>query len=182
VRPIREPGPIGRIAESQFAIRQLQRRPSSTTSALPYAFATTAGSQLIDTSSELMDVNGGHTNASDIFEVSASKDGILISVAGFYEVRGWMETVSATQKFLYTQVQPDSSYPTFGTEWGAQSGGFAFDLSLLHDTATRLVHIGVGPVTSPLPMRAVLVHARPSSNYTVTTAGLIVTRIGDYNP
>lgn len=151
---------------------------------LPFAFAS-GTDQVIDNNAEIVILADFITNRPDIFSLDPGGEGILVignhtmQVFGMTEAAGHITTARET----YTQAQPESAYPTFGTEYGGLSYGWALDTSLLDNTNVRQTHMGLQTVggTAANPSKVVLVARRLGGvNYSVTRSSLWLVRIADY--
>lgn len=152
---------------------------------LPFAFASRDTNQTIDNDAEIVILSGFITNRPDIFSLDPAGEGILVIGNHTMQIYGMTEAAGhiTTARETYTQAQPESSYPTFGTEYGGLSFGWALDTSLLDNTNTRQTHIGLGTVggSAADPGKAVLVARRLGGvNYNVTRGSLWLVRIADY--
>jgi hypothetical protein len=125
------------------------------------------------------------SNNTDVFESPlGTDDHLIIKVPGMYLALAMVEVISGDQSLargMYTQIQPDNTYPTFGTEWG-WNVPWAFDTTLIDSSNVRLVHMGLGTIVedpSTFPWRAVIVLTKPGSNYTTNVRALTVFRLND---
>lgn len=124
-------------------------------------------------------------NNTDVFESPiGTDDQILVKALGLYVAYAIVEVISgdiAKNRSMYTQIQPDATYPTTGTEWGWPTP-WSFDSSLLDQSSVRQVHIGLGVLSDPttLPWRAVIVmNTIGGVSYTTNVRALTIIRLND---
>lgn len=153
---------------------------------LPWAWAWSTSNQTIDNPAEEASFTNFDTNKPDLFELdtSGTQSGILIYGRGM--VATFAKSTTGVTGGAYVQIQPATSYPLFGVEFGdtVGFGPFAMDSSLLPDLADggRQWHVAIGGVFGEpeAPYRATYALARSgATNFDATGASLVIIRFGD---
>ena len=119
------------------------------------------------------------THDSDMFELDASSDGIIVNDTGLFQTTGFTDSPDlATARQTYVQAEYLSVYPVFGIEFGRNL--YALDTSLLDATNARQNHHAFGTMggTAANPYKVVLVAVRLGGvNYTVNNSALMVMKM-----
>lgn len=153
---------------------------------LPWAWAWSTSNQTVDNPAEEAIWSNFDTNASQIFELdtSGTQSGIFIYDRGMFAT--FAKATTGTVGGTYVQVQPATSYPLFGVEFGdtLSFGPFAMDSTLIPGMAAgaRQWHVAIGGAFGEPddPWRAVYALARSgATNFTASGCSLVIVRIGD---